>query len=378
MTLQKNEIPNALTVHNGQNGNAIQTWNGEGVLRQPLSITYSFVYSLPNYYDAATIVELNLGDRFDMSPAKFLPFTIEQQIATAKVIVAWESVADIAIDYTGVENDPNAVIILGNANFIGAYIDKYGTTFKAVPLLEGKNNSNGDIWLNANTASVAAIANLVGINPGQDGYETILHEMGHALGLNHPNDDPNTEDMLHTVMSYMPASIIYDGQEWYPSEPMLYDVLAIQTMYGPNMQTHAEDNSPYTFSADLNKPDVKVIWDAGGTGDAFDARGHTENVYINLTPGEFSSIGTGDETKAYIAIAYNPDGFGLEKNYIENALGGDGNDELTGNDGNNRLEGGFGNDRLEGGKGDDTLKGGTGEDRLYGDEGDDTYYSIFR
>jgi serralysin len=142
---------------------------------------------------------------------------------------------------------------------------------------------------------------------------------------------------------------------------MLYDVLAIQTLYGPNMTHNAGNNTSYTFSADPNKPDVKVIWDAGGTGDTFNASNQTQSVFIKLTPGEYSSIGTGDKTKAYIAIAYNIASVN-QKNYIENAIGGSGNDELTGNDGNNLLEGNNGKDTLNGGIGNDTLKGGLGND----------------
>lgn len=138
---------------------------------------------------------------------------------------------------------------------------------------------------------------------------------------------------------------------------MLYDILAIQTMYGVNSATHYTDDN-YVFSNDADNPDIQALWDAGGT-DTFNADNQTESVFINLTPGEFSSIGTGDRNKAYIAIAYQV--AGQENNWIENAIGGSGDDTLTGNDANNELTGGKGNDTLVGGVGNDTYLYATGD-----------------
>jgi hypothetical protein len=50
------------------------------------------------------------------------------------------------------------------------------------------------------------------------------------------------------------------------------------------------------------------------------------------------------------------------RSYIENAIGGSGNDTIIGNAADNVLNGGPGNDKLEGGGGHDTLIGGTGND----------------
>jgi Ca2+-binding RTX toxin-like protein len=58
---------------------------------------------------------------------------------------------------------------------------------------------------------------------------------------------------------------------------------------------------------------------------------------------------------------------------IENAIGGNQNDNLTGNSLNNSLEGREGKDALTGDAGDDTLTGGAGDDTLSGQSDDDVY-----
>lgn len=65
---------------------------------------------------------------------------------------------------------------------------------------------------------------------GNQGYETLLHEIGHALGLQHPFEGtvrlPSTEDdTLHTVMSYQSKGT---AKSTFQS----YDLLALNWIYG--------------------------------------------------------------------------------------------------------------------------------------------------
>ena len=53
---------------------------------------------------------------------------------------------------------------------------------------------------------------------------------------------------------------------------------------------------------------------------------------------------------------------GDARSYIDNAIGGSGNDTITGNAIANTLNGGNGNDTLTGGAGNDTIIGGSGTD----------------
>ncbi|KUR70250.1 hypothetical protein AQZ52_15455 [Novosphingobium fuchskuhlense] len=234
---------------------------------------------------------------------------------------------------------------------------------------------------------------------GDRGLEAMLHEIGHALGLSHPAvyDVANavmpsyaanagfTKDTLRwTVMSYFAANVndpavdrigggqtpdvIHDGIN--AATPLLYDIRAIQALYGADKTTRTGDDT-YGFHMKLSGParpvfdfvatpdPVIAIYDAGGN-DTLDASGYGTNQRITLVPGRLSDIGNLTQN---VAIAFGT--------VIENAIGGSGNDAITGNAADNRLQGGAGGDLIRGGAGADVLEGGAGNDKLIGDAGGD-------
>ena len=72
----------------------------------------------------------------------------------------------------------------------------------------------------------------------------LFHELGHALGLSHPFDDairlPTEVDTnQYTMMSYTAHP---NGNGTWPITPMLYDIQAMQALYGANMTTRAQND----------------------------------------------------------------------------------------------------------------------------------------
>jgi Ca2+-binding RTX toxin-like protein len=190
--------------------------------------------------------------------------------------------------------------------------------------------------------------------PGSYGFSTILHEIGHSLGLSHPFDEvitlPKAQSTVqYTVMAYADFPSF---PRFQPRTPMLYDIAAIQQLYGKNPRTGRGDT---VYRWKPGETFIETIYDTGGT-DTISARNQQKNVVINLETGQFSSIGEfrGKLIKDNVAIA-----FGVT---IENAIGGVGNDTLTGNESANRLFGSSGADVLTGLAGNDKLIGGTGDD----------------
>lgn len=201
-----------------------------------------------------------------------------------------------------------------------------------------------------------------------------IHELGHVLGLDHPGhgDGSNPSfDTETTIMSYNVSTITFN----HPAvTPMIYDIAAVQAIYGANLttQNHADT---YTLHSSLSQS--STVWDAGGSGIdtiTVDNTASTTAATIDLRGGIDPSTGKpfwshfGSE---YMALAFNT----LEQSgvvNIENAVGAAGADTLIGNTIDNTLTGNDGADQLYGGSGNDTLDGGNGADQMDGGAGSDT------
>lgn len=204
------------------------------------------------------------------------------------------------------------------------------------------------------------------LSDGGVGFTSMIHELGHALGLKHPFDDGGNgrptlaeqglaqyDNESYTLMSYVAGDPEFLG---HAATPMPLDILAIQQIYGANMGFHAGDDN-YRPALDGAR---RTIWDAGGT-DLLDASDFSSAVTLDLRPGALMDFGGG----TILGVAYNVT--------IENATGGAGNDFIYGNAADNTLLGLGGSDSLDGGDGNDTLTGGEGDNLYYGGLGDDTY-----
>jgi Ca2+-binding RTX toxin-like protein len=241
----------------------------------------------------------------------------------------------------------------------------YSNPFGTVNYATGKVTLSADqIWL----SSLWSSNSNSGMSTGGYGLNTMIHEIGHALGLSHPgvynagsgatitfaNSAVFSQDnRQYTVMSYFGGYL--PGYGWvtdgtytsyiYPQTPMVYDIAAIQALYGADTTTRV-GNTVYGFNCNLdaanpekiiydfaiNHAPIFTIWDAGGT-DTLDCSGYSGNQTINLTAGSYSSV---DGMIQNVAIAFNCT--------IENAIGGDGNDLLIGTTGTNQLNGCNGSD----------------------------------
>ena len=299
----------------------------------------------------------------------------EQAVKSA--IQLWSNVANLTFIETNSTDHNNGVDLL----------------FEAKPLPQGVYGQApahfnptlyAEVFLASNIFTDADYA------PNNQGYKTLVHEIGHILGLSHPNEIPSIvnlggspkydvtlpEPFNNDDYSAMISGITFgpvESQFGMLSTPMFADIVAVQYMYGANWDYNSDD-TVYTFT----EPSVTTIWDGGGY-DLIDARKHTSSVLIDLNQGNTGAHSEVGESAFWIAGHVNIEqayggsaGDTLNGNWSENRLFGfNGNDTISGNDGDDFINGNRDSDFVSGNAGNDTVRGGKQNDTVHGNEGDD-------
>ena len=166
---------------------------------------------------------------------------------------------------------------------------------------------------------------------------TIVHEIGHALGLSHPNEDPGNPlwNTFDTVMSYNKGP---SGWNTFFSDA---DLLALQKIWG------VEDDG-------ILRTDIVTTstWS------------RSVRVNTELTGSTLEDV---IQAKQVESDEYRSGPIGS----IVNGTSGD--DIIRGLGGWDQLNAGAGDDLVHGGNGRDIISGGAGSDELHGDLGWNTY-----
>lgn len=318
-------------------------WTGVHVTGKEATVTYSFPAWKAGKLNAA-------GDIIHSA------FNPEQQFQAKLSLQSWSDITNIKfMEVRGVQKSN---ISFGNID---------APQKQAYAYHPGNSDVAGQAWFSTSDPHNLAPAS------GNYGRLTFTHEIGHALGLNHPgNYDASqgrptyanasyAEDTRQfSVMSYWHESKTGgDNGGYYAAAPLMDDIAAIQHLYGANMTTRV-NNTVYGFNSNTdrdfytathsNQKLVFAVWDAGGN-DTLDFSGYSQNQRISLNEGSFSDVGG---LKGNVSIATGVT--------IENAIGGSGDDVIVGNTAGNIIKGGAGNDVIYGGGGQDQLWGGSGND----------------
>lgn len=287
------------------------------------------------------------------NPPNFSPFSAEQRAALARHA---ELIADVAnIRFSEVPDNgqepsvANSRISFFNINHANAPFWGVAQDF----VTDNVDPPMGRVYGATSIVNLWRANVQGGWGVGDSNPRKLMHELLHTLGLDHPGpyngDSANYESqalfyqdsLQYTVMSYWTADqtgAAHGGR--FASTPLLYDVTALQHLYGANMETRTGD-TVYGFNTNAGRQvydlslypqSVFTIWDAGGH-DRLDLSGYASGSTIDLHGGGFSDAGGLTDN---ISIAQGA--------RIEDARGGAGNDVIIVNSASNSVWGGGGAD----------------------------------
>jgi VCBS repeat-containing protein len=280
----------------------------------------------------------------------------------------WESVANV----TFVENAATGAVTLTRGTS-GAFEN------------DNANNGSGSTLGTPTSATISINTNTPGFDLsgsldviGGYGMSTVIHEIGHLIGLGHGGYyngavTPSTQQFSQyderqwTIMSYIHwgssgppkykssyevANTDWGSDDGYlrqaPHTMMQLDILAIQQLYGASTSGPFTGGQTYGFNSNitgvlskffdfnLNPHPVVTLYNTG-SGNTLDLSGFTQSQIIKLAPGAFSSVG-GHANNLSIG----------SDTWIDAVFGGSGVDAITGNAHNNNITGGGGADNIDG------------------------------
>lgn len=297
--------------------------------------------------------------------------------AVAQAVAAWNAVANINIHFVNnsevdasnpFATDPEDIQMVFDTGPVTQATDGSGLT--------GSENSQSKDGGKLVSASIK-LDNRILVpadftpGPGQAGFQVVLRAIGQALGLSNPEDDGLIPSLTgHTITgneATLDGTIMHSltGQVGtastvggIPLAPQIFDIAAIQFLYGANHNYRAGDDT-YTFSGTQLST---TLWDGGGT-DTLSFATSASALSIDLREGidYVTAIG---ETRIWIAAGAN----------IENAIGSSAGDTVTGNALGNRILGNMGADTITGNEGNDSVRGGKDADSINGNAGNDSLY----
>ena len=336
---------------NTEFGNPIK-WVSDSFLNAEYSVNNSTVisYSFPGLLGTTAL--FNYTD--DVGEIVAVPFSA-QQAADTRLALAKIS-EYINVTFVEIEEVGDAV---GTIRFgINTITDEEGNYREGIAATAdppSEEPRGGDVWFNKWFTNVADFStglvpygkgDNIGSQTGVGDGAILIHEILHALGIEHPGDHPtilfpeDKNSREYTVMAgefNNHPSVYIDGVDYIVSStPMVYDIAAIQYLYGANMNHNSGDT---TYSFDPDTPFIEAIWDAGGN-DTLDFSNFSKTNTISLMDGEHSTIGfdVNWTMPEHLSIAFNA--------IIENVIGGSGDDTIKGNTSDNNIDGGFGIDTV--------------------------------
>lgn len=264
---------------------ALASWTDEQILDQ-LNSGSHWTSSTITYSFPTTVSGMYVWDE-----GGFSALNSAQQAKAMLALTLWDDL--IAPSFVRVDpgnSEYNSDIEFGNGRSNIGYAHAYFPTV-------------GSVWFNSVYNANYGTDDLVTPKVGAHGFATFIHEIGHAIGLEHMGDYDASDGGTPTPSSYQDSTVYsimsYFGPSWgtgkasgqglvawadwvgadkklySPQTPMMNDIMAIQTIYGADTTTRT-GNTVYGFSSNVtgaaaaiynfsqNLNPILCIWDADG------------------------------------------------------------------------------------------------------------------
>jgi Ca2+-binding RTX toxin-like protein len=359
-----------------------------------------------NPYLSALSGDTLIAHSSEEGPLQFRYFLAEpgslgawQPFETEAIEKAFQQFSNVInVDFV-ISDIKDADLVINKSDLEFYYINDFSTRPE---LVGGATYVPGTSYRNAFfTTNATAWWNETSLQPGGNSFSTLIHEVGHALGLAHPHDDNHgttvfpgidiksegynpaadrgDHDLNQGIWTMMSYNDGWNG-EGDASTPMALDVAVLQAKYGARAEvpnSSGNYNNTYALPTATSSGGYQCLYDTKGT-NTISALGSATAVVIDLRPAEL----VGEHAGGYVSYIE-----GVHKGYtiasgsvFQVANGGMGDDHLIGNTGANTLNGGTGADVMTGGDGSDTyyidnLFDSVIETNALGTGGIDTVYS---
>jgi len=369
-------------------------------------------------YKLTGTVGVSVSDAFTAAQYHASPSTISSDIYTslASGSAAWTTTQlnninlvtsiysnFINLGFSPVVNEsgftPSAVGPASNINISLIYrtdLSSSGESALGTDTSFGYAQSRGDIVLNVNGFGSSGLANDYSLDASSFGFHTLMHEIGHSIGLSHPHSSitnriavltadyaatmnvgfdklgfhiDSASDMNKEYFSVMS----YDDQtpagapDTFAQTPMILDVIALQAAYGEGAGSSGTGDNTIAPGGSAGVGSYRSYFDTGGI-DTIDLVNYATGAYLHMGTSIVSAahlVGVSmSMVDANTMINAGGDPASLRWFYgeYENASGSAASDVIIGSSLNNVINGLSGDDTITGGAGNDTIDGGAGID----------------
>lgn len=275
-----------------------------------------------------------------------------------------------------------SLIYRPDLNFSGESALGTDTNFKYL-------GSAGDIIININGLGSRGLNNDVSFSDSSFGYHTLMHEIGHSLGLTHPHLSSTSAGTVLTSYFNLTTSVGFNALGFHinsgadmnkdyfsimsydetltPSNalivaqsPMILDVIALQELYGAGTGSTGSGDDTVTPGASGTVTQYRTYFDTGGN-NTINLINYSSGAYINMgvpiaganhLVGVSMSKSDGDKL---LSSGTDPSSLRWYYGEFQNVTGSPANDLIYGNSLDNTIDGGGGNDVIDGGAGNDTV-----------------------